>query len=141
MLWTSWDERTDRRKTVYPSFRWSGGIVKLLWHMIMHGSVIRTKFQVCKLQLKHMKLTWQVEARFKIFIVRIITNITALFSNIYWETARIKNKCLLGNDHLTWRVLFMVFSKKIFWFPMLLKKIFWFWCRKKKIIWFRVFVI
>ena len=33
------------------------------------------------------------------------------------------------------------FSKKIFWFPMLLKKIFWFWWRKKKIIWFRVFVI
>jgi hypothetical protein len=26
------------------------------------------------------------------------------------------------------------FSKKIFWFPMLLKKIFWFWWRKKKII-------
>jgi hypothetical protein len=24
------------------------------------------------------------------------------------------------------------FSKKIFWFPMLLKKIFWFWWRKKK---------
>jgi hypothetical protein len=33
------------------------------------------------------------------------------------------------------------FSKKIFWFPMLLKKIFWFWWRKKKIMWFRVFVI
>ena len=47
----------------------------------------------------------------------------------------------LGNDHLTWRggggLCF--FSKKIFWFPMLLKKIFWFWWRKKKIIW--VFVI
>ena len=24
------------------------------------------------------------------------------------------------------------FSKKIFWFPMLLKKIFWFWWREKK---------
>jgi hypothetical protein len=24
------------------------------------------------------------------------------------------------------------FSKKIFWFPMLLKKIFWFWWRKKQ---------
>jgi hypothetical protein len=24
------------------------------------------------------------------------------------------------------------FSKKLFWFPMLLKKIFWFWWRKKK---------
>ena len=60
MLWTSWDERTDRGKTVYPPpFQWSGGIIKLLWHMIMHGSVIRTKFQVCKLQLKHMILTWQ----------------------------------------------------------------------------------
>ena len=35
------------------------GIIKLLWHMIMYGSVIRTKFQVSKLQLKHMKLTWQ----------------------------------------------------------------------------------
>ena len=33
------------------------------------------------------------------------------------------------------------FSKKIFWFSVLLKKIFWFWWRKKKIIWFRVFVI
>jgi hypothetical protein len=33
------------------------------------------------------------------------------------------------------------FSKKIFWFPILLKKIFWFWWRKKKIIWFRDFVI
>jgi hypothetical protein len=33
------------------------------------------------------------------------------------------------------------FSKKIFWFPMLLKKIFWFWWRNKKIIWFRVFVL
>ena len=31
------------------------------------------------------------------------------------------------------------FSKKIFWFPMLLKKIFWFWWRKKKKIWFRFF--
>jgi hypothetical protein len=48
---------------------------------------------------------------------------------------------VLGNDHLTWRAGGMVFSKKIFWFPMLLKKIFWFWWRKKKIIWFRVFVI
>jgi hypothetical protein len=26
---------------------------------------------------------------------RIITNITAFFSNIYWETVRIKNNCLL----------------------------------------------
>jgi hypothetical protein len=26
----------------------------------------------------------------------------------------------------------MFFSKKIFWFPMLLKKIFWFWSREKK---------
>ena len=26
------------------------------------------------------------------------------------------------------------FSKKIFWFPMLLKKIFWFWWRKKNLI-------
>jgi hypothetical protein len=33
--------------------QYTGGIIKLLWHMIMHGSVIRTKFQVCKLQLKH----------------------------------------------------------------------------------------
>ena len=41
----------------YTPFRWSGGIIKLLRHMIMHVSVIRTKFQVCKLQLKHMKLT------------------------------------------------------------------------------------
>ena len=39
----------------YSPFRWSGGIIKLLWHMNMH----RTKFQACKLQLKHMKLTWQ----------------------------------------------------------------------------------
>ena len=62
-------------------------------------SVIRTKFQVCKLQLKHMKLTWQTLewswARFKIFIVRIITKITALFSNIYWEIVRITNNCVL----------------------------------------------
>ena len=35
------------------------------------------------------------EHPFKIFIVRIITNITALFNNIYWETVRIKNNCLL----------------------------------------------
>ena len=51
----------------------------------------------------------------------------------------------LGNDHLTWRGGggggYGFFSKKIFWFPMLLKKIFWFWWRKKKIIWFRVFVM
>ena len=40
----------------------------------------------------------------------------------------------LGNDNLTWRVGvgLWFFSKKIFWFPMLLKKIFWFWWRKKK---------
>ena len=36
---------------------------------------------------------------------------------------------------------YVFFSKKIFWFPMLLKKIFWLWWRKKRIIWFRVFVI
>jgi hypothetical protein len=42
---------------------------------------------------------------------------------------------------LTWRGVLCFFSKKIFWFPMLLKKIFWFWWRKKKKIWFRVFVI
>ena len=49
---------------------------------------------------------------------------------------------MLGNDHLTWKGGgggLWFFSKKIFWFPMLLKKIFWFWWRKKKIIWFRVF--
>ena len=40
-------------KQYTPPFQWSGGIIKLLWHMIIHGSVIRTKFQVCKLQLKH----------------------------------------------------------------------------------------
>jgi hypothetical protein len=28
----------------------------------------------------------------------------------------------LGNDHLTWRGGYGFFSKKIFWFPMLLKK-------------------
>ena len=50
--------RTEVKQYI-PPFRWSGGIIKLLWHMIMHGSVIRTKFQVCKLQLKHMNLTWQ----------------------------------------------------------------------------------
>ena len=33
----------------------------------------------------------------------------------------------LGTDHLTWRRRLWFFSKKIFWFPMLLKKIFWFW--------------
>ena len=38
----------------------------------------------------------------------------------------------LGNDHLTWKGGLWFFSKKIFWFPMLLKKIFWFWWRKKK---------
>ena len=40
-------------------------------------------------------------------------------------------KMLLGNDHLTWRGELWFFSKKIFWFPMLLKKIFWLWWRKK----------
>ena len=35
-------------------------------------------------------------------------------------------------------LVMVFFSKKIFWFPILLKKIFWFWWRKK-IIWFRVF--
>jgi hypothetical protein len=49
--------RTEVKQYTPPPFQWSGGIIKLLWHMIMHGSVIRTKFQVCKLQLKHMKLT------------------------------------------------------------------------------------
>jgi hypothetical protein len=29
------------------------------------------------------------------------------------------------NDYLTWRGGVWFFSKKIFWFPMLLKKIFW----------------
>jgi hypothetical protein len=62
---------------------------------------------------------------------------------------------ILGTDHLTWRgkialyimylactlqikylntwgvIPYVVFSKKILWFPMLLKKIFWYWCRKK----------
>ena len=48
----------------------------------------------------------------------------------------------LGTDHLTSRGGgYVFFSKKIFWFPMMLKKIFWFWWREKKIIWFRVFVI
>ena len=52
--------RTEVKQYTPPPFQWrGGGIIKLLWHMIMHGSVIRTKFQVCKLQLKHMKLTWQ----------------------------------------------------------------------------------
>jgi hypothetical protein len=41
------------------------------------------------------------------------------------------NIFLLGNDHLTEEGVWF-FSKKIFWFPMLLKKIFWFWWRKKK---------
>ena len=50
---------TEVKQYTPSPFQWSGGIIKLLWHMIMHGSVIRTKFQVCKLQLKHMKLTWQ----------------------------------------------------------------------------------
>ena len=70
--------------------------------------------------------------------------------------ARIINRKLLYK-RLCWTILTMLpirerpfnlkgggygfFSKKIFWFPMLLKKIFWFWWRKKKIIWFRVFVI
>ena len=39
------------------------------------------------------------------------------------------------------KLILWFFSKKIFWFSMLLKKIFWFCWRKKKIIWFRVFVI
>ena len=51
--------QTEVKQYTPPPFQWSGGIIKLLWHMIMHGSVIRTKFQVCKLQLKYMKLTWQ----------------------------------------------------------------------------------
>jgi hypothetical protein len=53
---------TNGRREVkqYTPFQWSGGIIKLLGHMIMHGSVIRTTFQVCKLQLKHMKLTWHI---------------------------------------------------------------------------------
>ena len=38
----------------------------------------------------------------------------------------------LGTDHLTSRVGGAVFSKKIFWFPMLLNKIFWFWRWKNK---------
>ena len=29
---------------------------------------------------------------------------------------------ILGTDHLTWRGGYGFFSKKIFWFPMLLKK-------------------
>jgi hypothetical protein len=43
----------------------------------------------------------------------------------------------LGTDHLTckeglsWRGALWFFSKKIFWFPMLLKFFFWFWWRKK----------
>ena len=41
-----------------------------------------------------------------------------------------KTPTVLGNDHLTWRGGYGFFSKKIFWFPMLLKKIFWFWWRK-----------
>ena len=52
------NERTEVKQYT-PSLPVERGIIKLLWHMIMHGSVIRTKFQVCKLQLKHMKLTWQ----------------------------------------------------------------------------------
>jgi hypothetical protein len=35
-------------------------------------------------RLAHQMFSWNFdEARFKIFIVRIITNITALFNNIY----------------------------------------------------------
>jgi hypothetical protein len=38
---------------------------------------------------------WRTSGAPNFFLVRIITNITALFSNIYWETVRIKNNCLL----------------------------------------------
>jgi hypothetical protein len=50
------------------------------------------------------------------------------------------NLLCLGNDDLTWRGGYGFFSKKIFWFPMLLKKYSDFG-GGKKIIWFRVFVI
>ena len=47
-----------------------------------------------------------------------------------WPRLKAHKKGWIFYQHSQLRVI--VFSKKIFWFPILLIKIFWFWWRKKK---------
>jgi hypothetical protein len=49
------------------------------------------------------------------------------FQNLFQEEKKLPEENITGKTVKLW-----FFSKKIFWFPMLLKKIFWFWWRKKK---------
>ena len=48
--------RTEVKQYTPPLFQWSGGIIKLLWHMIMHGSVIRTKLYEINMTNLRVKL-------------------------------------------------------------------------------------
>ena len=68
------------------------------------------------------------------YLFNVLTTIQRSSSNlaiIPYGVLRLCPCLLLGTDHLFQGGLWF-FSKKIFWFPMLLKKILWFWWRKKQ---------
>ena len=59
----------------------------------------------------------------------------------FFGLVKIKCKCWLGNDHLTWRGGLCFFSKKNILIPNVVEKNILILVEEKNIIWFRVFVI